>query len=365
MNLTALRETLDHRGPFASVHLDASHDTEDAAKVAELRWRAVREELAERDAPDPTLGALEDALDRAPPSGRAGRLLVAAGDEVLVDEYLPAPPAQPMVRVSALPYLLPLADWNRREVPHVVVTVDRTGAQVRAVHAGGAEHTEDVEGREHPVHKVRGAGMAHRNVQSYAEETVKRNIAEVAEEVARQVRNAHAQLLVLAGDPEARTRLRDALPAECAGIVAEIEHSRVADPSHDTVAHDLADLLAEQRRVEQDRVLERFRVGGGHGLAVQGLADTVAALRAANVEVLLVDARDVGDATVLVGSDPTMVATDREDLHRVGVSERIEARADEALPAAALASGAEVVAATGDEPALGLTGGVGAILRHT
>ncbi|HEX2133804.1 MAG TPA: Vms1/Ankzf1 family peptidyl-tRNA hydrolase [Actinophytocola sp.] len=365
MNLTALRKTLDHRGPFASVHLDASHDTEDAAKVTELRWRAVREELTERDTPDPTLGALEDALDRAPPAGRAGRLLVAAGDAVLVDEYLPAPPAQPVVRVSALPYLLPLADWSRRDVPYVVVSVDRTGAEVRAVRADGSTHTEDVEGREHPVHKVRGAGMAHRNVQRHTEETVKHNIGEVAEEVARQVRNTDAQLLALAGDPEARTRLREALPAECREIVAEIEHSRVADPTHDTVERDVADLLAEQRRVEQDRVLERFRAGGGHGLAVQGLAATTAALREANVEVLLVDARAVGDATVWAGTDPTMVATDRADLHRIGVSERLDARADEALPAAALASGAEIVAATGDEPALELAGGVGAILRHT
>ncbi|OLF17249.1 Rv2629 family ribosome hibernation factor [Actinophytocola xanthii] len=367
MNLTALRETLDHQGPFASVHLDASHDTEDAAKQAELRWRAVREELAGRHTPESTLGALEGALDRPPPVGRAGRLLVAAGDTVLVDEYLPSPPPTPMVRVSELPYLLPLADWGHRGVPHVVVSADRTGADLLAVDRDGTEHAEDVAGQEFPVHKVRGGGMAHHNIQSNAEENARRNIVEAAEEATRLVQRIEAELLVLVGDPESRSQLREALPDKLRRTVtvAEIEHNRTSDPDHDTVDQDVANLIAQRRRAERDEVLDRFGEAGGHGLAVQGLRDTTAALREGKVDVLLVDARTIGDATVLVGSEPNMVAVDREDLHRVGVSERIAARADEALPAAALAVGARVVAATGDEPRLDLAGGVGALLRYT
>jgi ribosomal protein L7Ae-like RNA K-turn-binding protein len=324
VKLTALRETLDRQGPFASIHLDASHDTEDAAKLAELRWRAIRDQLEAHEAPEPTLDALDEALAQPPPAGRAGRLLVAAGNEVLVDEYLPAPPAQPMVRLSSLPYLLPLADWSRRGVPHVVVTVDHTGAGLRAVDGDGAPREEHVSGP-----------------------------GEVAEQTVRLVREVGAQLLVLAGDVEARARLRAALPQACQRIAV--------DASDD----DLGVLLARRRQDEHDQVLERFRTASGHGLAVQGLRDTTGALREGNVEVLLIDARAVAAATVLTGTGPTMVGVDREDLHRVGVSERQESPADEALPAAALASGADVIAASGDEPPLELADGVGALLRHT
>lgn len=365
MNLTALRATLDHRGPFASVHLDATHDTEDAAKLAELRWRAVRQQLTTQDAPEATIGALDEALGLPPPAGRAGRLLVAAGDEVLVDEYLPAPPARPMVRVSPLPYLLPLADWNQRGVPHVVVTVDRTGAELRAVDDEGAAREEDVTGREHPVHKVRGGGLAHRNVQRYTEETVRRNIDEVAGETARLVREVGARLLVLAGDTESRSRLKAELPQSCQQIAVEVEHSRPSGPGDDPVSDDLAEQLARCRRAERDGVLRRFRTAAGHGLAVRGLRDTTAALRESNVEVLLVDARAVADATVWTGTDPTTIGVDRADLHRLGVSERLHARADEALPAAALASGADLLAAADGEESLELPHGVGALLRHT
>lgn len=365
MNLTALRETLGHRGPFASVHLDASHDTEDAAKVTELRWRAIRDQLAAQDAPDPTLGALDEALDQPPPAGRAGRLLVAAGNEVLVDEYLPAPPAQPMARVSPLPYLLPLADWNQRGVPHVVVTVDRTGADLRAVDGDGTTRDEDVSGRDHPVHKVRSGGMSHLNMQQHTDETVRRNLADVAQEAVRLVRDVDARLLVLAGDAGPRAQLRDELPESCQRIAVEIEHSRPPGTGEDVIEDELAELLTERRRAERDEVLERFRTATGHGLAVQGLAATTAALRDANVEVLLIDARAAADATVYTGTEPNMVAVDRDELHRVGVSERLHVPADEALPAAALAVGADILATSGDEPPLELKNGVGALLRHT
>lgn len=363
MNLTALRDSLGTEGPFATVHLDASHDTEDAAKVDDLRWRSVREELSGQDVPERTIGALDNVRDRPPPAGRAGRLIVAAGGDVLVDEYLPAPPAQPMVRVSAVPYLLPLADWTLREVPHVVVAVDRIGADLRASDAAGMVRTEDVEGRDHPVHKVGGGGWAHRSLQQRAEETVRRNLADVAAETARLVREVDAELLILAGDPEPRAQLRDALPEPCRRIAVEIDHNRQADPSHHTVEREVADLLARRRHAWLTRTLDRFHEAGG--LAVQGLPDTVAALREANVAVLLIDARAVGDATVWAGTPATAIAQNRDDLHRIGVSERLRLRADEALPAAALAGGADIVAATGDDPPLELTGGVGAILRHT
>jgi Bacterial archaeo-eukaryotic release factor family 2 len=364
-NLTALRDLLSHEGSFASVHLDASHDTQDAAKVTELRWRAAHDQLAALDASRKTMRVLEEAIHEAPPPvGRAGRLLVAAGDTVRVDEYLAEPPAQPMVRVSPLPYLLPLADWRESDVPHVAVAVDQTGADLLAVDATGTAITEEVDGRYRPVHKVRGGGWAHLTIQRRVEEAVRRNVTDVAAEVAVLAGKVGARLVVVAGEPQTRSQLRAALPENWRRLVTEIDHGRSEDPSHHTVDRAITDLLDARRRAELDEVLARFRAAGGApGLAVAGLADTTGALREGNVEILLVDATAVADRTVWTASDPTMVATSRQALHELGVSDRGEIRADEALPAAAIASGAEVVAAFG-ETALELASGVGAILRH-
>jgi hypothetical protein len=364
-NLTALRDLLSHEGSFASVHLDASHDTQDAAKVTELRWRAAHDQLAAQHASRKTIGALQEAIHQAPPPvGRAGRLLVAAGDTVHVDEYLAEPPARPSVRVSSLPYLLPLADWRESPVPHVAVAVDQTGADLLAVDATGTAITEEVDGRHRPVHKVRGGGWSHLTIQRHVEEAVRRNITDVAAEVAVLAGKVGARLVVVAGDAHTRSQLRAALPENWRHLVAEIGHGRSEDPSHHTVDRAITELLDARRRSELDEVLERFQAAGGApGLAVAGLPDTTGVLREGNVEVLLVDASAVDDRTVWTASDPTMVATSRRALHELGVSDRGEVRADEALPVAAIASGAEVVAAFGDTE-FDLTGGVGAILRH-
>ena len=55
MNLDFIRPLYEHTGPWASVYLDASRDTEDGARVVELRWRAAREQLAKAGADEATL----------------------------------------------------------------------------------------------------------------------------------------------------------------------------------------------------------------------------------------------------------------------------------------------------------------------
>ncbi|HEV2782760.1 MAG TPA: hypothetical protein VGX25_25490 [Actinophytocola sp.] len=370
MDRAVLRNLIDGRGPFASVYLDATHDTEDSGKEIDLRWRALRKRLAEQDAGEPTLTALDEAIRERPPAiGRAGRLLIATGDRVLVDEYLTDPPPAPVARVSPLPYLVPLVIAGPRCVPHVVVLVDKVGADLRAVDGAGttvAAYT--VEGRDHPVHKVRGAGWSHRTVQAHADATVTHNIDQVAGETAQLVERTKARLLVLAGDIEPRTLLRRALPDSCAKIAAEVDTGRRAEGSdRDAFERDVRELVAEQWRLEHGKRLERFRaeLGRGAGRAVQGLGPTTEALRQANVELLVIDDPAFGDKTVWAGQRPQLVAVEEAELSSMGATEGAPGRADEVLPAAAIAVGADLLAET---PELGdpvpLTDGVGALLRH-
>ncbi|MDN5750455.1 MAG: hypothetical protein L0H64_18415, partial [Pseudonocardia sp.] len=96
MDLHFLKDLTNHAGPFATVYLDASHDTEDAAHQAALRWGAARGELDAQGADVATVDALARSVEEATPAqGRAGRVLVAAGGEVLLDRLLPTPPEPP------------------------------------------------------------------------------------------------------------------------------------------------------------------------------------------------------------------------------------------------------------------------------
>lgn len=368
MNTGELRQVLAHRGPFATVHLDGSHDTASAAQEQELRWRAARAELAEKGADENTLGALDNAMRETPPAeGRAGRLLIAADGEVLLDRVLGGPPPAPVTRVGAGPYLLPLVELDTGQVPHVAARVDKTGADVRAVDRDGAVRTEHAsEGADHPVHKVRAGGWSHLRIQHNVEETVHRNVRRMADELARLVDEVGARLLVVAGETAVVAELTGELPPRCREILTEPSGRR----EHEGADFDriVASLAAERARAERDEIVEQFRaaLAADRGLAVQGLAETTAALREGNAAaVVFGDEQALHDAMLWTSTEPRTVALSADELRAVGATEIDHVPADEALPAAALLVGAELVSAADvrGEP-VPVRDGVGALLRH-
>ena len=123
-------------GPFASVYIETVSDTEDAAHQQRLRSRAVRETLDEDGAESAVLDAVERGLSDPPP-GRAGQAVIADVDGVLLTAALPEPPARTTVRLSDMPYLLPLLQLRPPAVAHVVVVVDDRGADLYAVDGDG------------------------------------------------------------------------------------------------------------------------------------------------------------------------------------------------------------------------------------
>ncbi|MFC6090476.1 Vms1/Ankzf1 family peptidyl-tRNA hydrolase [Saccharothrix lopnurensis] len=365
--MSSLGALVRERGPFASVYLDASHDTEDAAKALELRWRGVRDELARQGADQATLDALEGPA-LAPVVGKAGRALIAAHGRVLLDRVLPRPPALVTARWSTLPHVLPLAGSLGPTVPHVVVLADKVGADVHGYtgQSGGQGEVaaEEVRGEEHPVHKVRGGGWSHLRMQHSVEENAKRNAAGVAEAVDRLVGKLNAKLLILGGEVQARTALCEELTQRCREVLVEVEGASLAGGSDDE-AFDGAvqSLVAQYQYNEAHEVVERFTAEYGRdgGLAVQGLAPVVEALREANVAALLVADPALGDRTVWAGDHPAQVALRESELSGLGIEHVGRHRADEVLPNAAAATGAQVLIADGTD----LFEGVGAILRHT
>ncbi|GAA4686589.1 hypothetical protein GCM10023215_22630 [Pseudonocardia yuanmonensis] len=319
MRLDWLRDACAAPGPFATVLLDVTHDTEDAGRQDELRRRGVREELAGQGAPETVVDAVDAALaDAPPPEGTGGRILVAAEKGILVDATTPAPPRTSVTTWSPLPELAAVTESFREEVPVVVVRIHDSGGEVLAP---GDAAPEEVKGRSRPVHKVRGGGLAHLNMQEHVEETWRENTADVAARVDERVRACGAQVLVVLGDSPARSRLVDALPERSARIVAEVEHTAGASPDEvpDTVAAAVEDLLDARRR--ESYAHYRQLAGRPDGQAVTGLADVVAAVRAEAVDTLFLDPAILTDAELWAGNEPTHLGVQREELEALNVTE--------------------------------------------
>lgn len=83
-----------------------------------------------------------------------------------------------------------------------------------------------------------------------------------------------------------------------------------------------------------------------------------AELREGAVETLIVT--DLADATVIAGEYGTAIAPDADALSELGEAPRQVVRADEALPFAAICTGAAVIQVDGIDPA----DGIAALLRY-
>jgi Bacterial archaeo-eukaryotic release factor family 2 len=358
-----LRDLIRSHGPFASAYVDFSHDTEDAAAQVELRRRAVRAELLELGAAEDTVDAVDEAIGSHEAAvGRAGLAVIGARGSVLHTELLPEPPPVPLVRHSPLPYLLPLLECSRAGVPHVVAVVDRTGADVRAVNASGATvDIDEVRGREHHLHEVGGGGWAHRSIRSRVEENVRHNLGEVAEVVGRLATKVNAGAVMVAGEVQARTGLLAALPEPARRVAVELTAgSRAAGSDNEALRAEIARVLDRITADDHEELLDSYR--GNRG--VQGLPAVTAALRDGNAEAVLVNPSLLRDRTVwATAGEPTWLGATRQELLELGLGGDgvTEWPADEAIPVAAVAVGAELLVTAELEP----TDGIGAVLRHT
>jgi len=359
MDTTALRDLTTDGGPFASVHFDESHDTEDAAKLLELRLKEIEAALGEQRAdPDTVAAVLRAVRESEPPVGKAGRSIVAAHGKVLLDRRLAAPPEQ-VARFSALPYLLPLATHEAETLPYLVVVTDQVGADVTG-YGHGKPRTETVEGADQPAPQG-GGGPAHRD--KHLDETVRQNLEEVVRHVTKAAERSHAELVVLAGEVQARSALHERLPEPVRRITTEVDGAgRAPGSSREELDRRVHELLGNRRLAGLDDVAETFRAESGResDLAVSGLEAVTTALAQANVATLLVGSP--GDTSVFTSSEPAQVAVGKAGLQALGVADPAQRRADEAIPYAAVATGADVVVL---DERLDLWEGFGALLRHS
>jgi hypothetical protein len=364
VDLSDLTPVLTAEGPFVTVHVGSESAVEQAADRYDLAWKNLLTELEDRDVPAPVRSALSEA--RGDHADGPARLLVAslASGEVLLAAPVAVRPAVDTIDVGPLPRLLPLVSDVTARVPHVVVTADRTGADVTAFFETDKVAREvTVKGRTLHLHKVQGGGWAHRRYQHRSENQWKENgedIADTAQQLAEQI---GAEVIIGVGDEREVSLVHKALPAPWQDkyVVVpggrgeggeDFNEQRVRDTVALHVAHETLGLLAEfaQERGQVKR-------------ACDGVEDVAAALRKAQVETLLVTTAADQSATLWFGPDPAVLGVRRDDVVALGVDDPQEGPMVEVLLRAAVGTGAGVHLVP-HEPAEAPNGGVGAVLRY-
>lgn len=357
------RQLLDAKGPFASVYFDDSHDTEDAAEQIDIRLRDLRSELEEQGAEPDVTDALEQAIrDSAPAVGKSGRAMVAASGGVLFDQRLRDPLPTLVVRVSGLPYLIPVVEHALEQPDFAVVAVDHAGGDIE-LHHHGRVVKDAVDGSAYPVHKASSAeSPGYGDPQRTADNARHKNVQTVADRVTALVDELSPEVVFVVGEVRSRTDLISELPERVVERSVELAVGARTDIAEDELHRAISEEFERRHRAAVDDVAERFvaELGRDSGLATQGLAGVTAALRGAAVETLIIG--DMGDTTVVAGDDLATVSPSADVLSQFGVPPTQVLRADEALPMLAISTGAALMpAAEQIDPA----DGMGAILRYT
>ncbi|ORW88881.1 hypothetical protein AWB92_22395 [Mycobacterium sp. IEC1808] len=363
MQSERFRKLLDAPGPFASVYFEDSHDTHDAEAQLELKWRAAREELERKGAAQAVIDEIETAvMDLRPPIGRSGRAVVASADGVVINEHLARPTATTVVRVSELPYLVPILEQSFDHPDYVLVVVDHSGADI-TTQLGGTLHSETVDGGGHPVHKAAGAETAgYGDPQLRTEEAARKNMRAVADRVGELVDDKGIDVIFVVGEVRSRSDLLAALPERLRDRAVPLEvGARHSGHDFGEIEQAIEDEFVNRQLRTIDAAAQRFsaEIGRESGLAAEGLGPVCSALRQGAVETLIIG--EIGDATVVADEGLTTVAPNENVLSEQGAAPDKTLRADEALPMFAVSVGASLVRT---DERITPADGVGAVLRY-
>jgi hypothetical protein len=337
MLTTRLTDLYGATGPFATVMLDVSHDTENGEHEHELRVRAATEELADQGAPDTVVKEVSERLaELVPDPAPVTRTVVATAAGVLLDDVSHSRTDQPVVSWAPLPDLAPWVEHQDAITPFVLAVVDHEGGDVAVLDSDVPEPSEkeSVGGETHHVHKVPVGGWSALRYQHVTENVWARNAEAVADEVISHVRAGH-RLVLLAGDPQSLPTVLARLEDSPATVVQLDTGTRARDGGDEAMQQAIREALMEHvvaRRLEDVHTL-RDRLGMDSAVAT-GVRDVADAFVRGQVDTLLIDPSAAAELTLDPADHPGLVLGPEPATGSL--------RADQALVAAAVSTSAAV-----------------------
>jgi len=266
-------------GPFASVYVEVSRDAQQGDRVAELQARAACDELVAQGAPEPVVDQVRERLMQSTHlPAPVSRCVVASAGGVLLDELTSRHRPHSTAVWATLP---DIGDWMADEdsaVPFVLALADHEGGDVRTYRTDAFTPDEDasVGGETEHEHKFHGGGWAHLRYQHNTENVWRRNAADVAEEIQRQV-SGGAELVLLAGDPQSCQQVRELLGDIRAEVISLKSGGRNADGGEDAleaaVDEALYGAVVSKKLAEVHQLQERLGRDDAVAIGIDDLAD--------------------------------------------------------------------------------------------
>jgi peptide subunit release factor 1 (eRF1) len=274
LNLQADGRGRDAFGPFVRKEFTARINTYSASPE--------RDSLT-RDAAH--VEAYLDGLDRS----ANGLALFACDGAGLFNAFqLAAPIEAHRLSVASQPHLYPLARLVDEFRRYLVLLADTNRARIFVFAANKAERQTEIEGQKTKRHKV--GGMSQTRYQRHVENYHLHHAAEIAEVMARTVRDEKIDHVIVAGDPAMTALLQEQLPKDVRERIVDVLRLNVNASERTIVDATVAAMRERDARTDRERVNELLGAYRANGLACVGLAATREALERGQVDELLIAA---------------------------------------------------------------------------
>jgi hypothetical protein len=303
MDLGSVQDVFTGKGPFVSVHIDVSRDTEDARQQVDARWTTLRHELEHRAVDSALVDQIgERRHEQTSLPGEVRRTIVGADGRIVFDDVRAGHASWPEdTSIAPLP---DLGGWLHQvdgQVRFLLVTADKEGASIDSylgTTRPRAEH-EEVHGETQHIKKVPEGDWAQKQYQQRSENVWKGNAEKVAEAVRRTAAEHRPRVVILAGDPRARTEILAALEGDPLEIVSVESGGRAAGSSEEALWEETERALAMVEAYDEKQITDRLMQGTGRRQgAARGLNDVLDALVRGQVERLVLDLAAVSEMTV-------------------------------------------------------------------
>lgn len=277
---TAQVQELAYPGPVASVYLRTPTGIRDGVDHVLRRWQVLRHRLRDQGAPEPMLAALDECTHQAPRRGRTMAAFADADGRSHL-EHLPLP-VEERATLGPFPHLSPLLTARHREVPVVVVSTGRRGAELLLVEPGAPDLVCQVVGEDVLVGGQAPIGPHGRLAR--AEEQWTADARAVSEALTWLVGCSRARLVVAGGQVGMLDLLRARLEPHVRALLVGLPGP--ADPG--SLATRARVVAADVAALEEVAVLEELMAALPRGRACVGATPTLQAVVHGQAEEVLV-----------------------------------------------------------------------------
>jgi len=227
---------------------------------------------------------LDDQIDPAV----QGIAIIACSARRVFETILLGMPLPNRIVTGPTPALRVLAKLAEDEAPYAVLLVDQQQATLSIIDQAARNQSLELRSTGYPRKQMQG-GWSQRRYQMRADERVEAFVRTVAEETGRALQEANISSLVLAGNEQITTTLRDALHPTMQDRIVGMTRMDLNANEREIIAATLP-IVEQAERERETVVVGRIQNGAGPGGgAVIGPVETLTALQAGQVITLVMN----------------------------------------------------------------------------